>query len=68
MRTRKSPTVIQGQIVYGKKVINFINKPLHIVSLELIRTVMPSVGKVTVRKEEKVVYHTRARRPQLATA
>jgi len=67
MRTRKSPTVIQGQIVCGQKVINFINKPLHIVSLELIRTVMPNVGKVTVRKEEEVIYHTRARRPQLAT-
>jgi len=66
MRTRKSPTVIQGQIVCGQKVINFINKPLHIVSLELIKTVTPA-GKVTLRKEEEVIYHTRARKPQLAT-
>lgn len=63
-RPRKSPTVIQGQIVHGEKVINFINKPLHIMSLELIKTVTPA-GKITLRKEEETVYHTRMRNPQI---
>jgi len=67
MRARRSPTVIQGQIVHGEKVINFINKPLHIISLELIKTVTPA-GKVVVRKEEEVTYHTRVKNPQRITA
>ena len=61
MRPRIEPIKVQGQIVHGQKVINFINKPLHIFCLELTRTIMPNVGKITLRKEEEIVYHTRAR-------
>lgn len=60
MRPRIEPIKVQGQIVRGEKVINFINKPLHILCLELTKTVTP-IGRVTLRKEEEVVYHTRAR-------
>lgn len=67
MRPRKSPTVIMGEIVHGEKIITFVNKPLHIMSLELIRTVTPA-GKVVLRKEEDVTYHTRVRNPQLIPA
>lgn len=60
MRPRIEPIKVQGQIVRGEKVINFINKPLHILCLELTKTATP-IGRVTLRKEEEVVYHTRAR-------
>lgn len=60
MRPRIEPIKVQGQIVHGNKVINFINKPLHIFCLELTKTITP-VGRVVVRKEEEVVYHTRSR-------
>jgi len=56
-----------GEIVHGEKVITFVNKPLHIISLELIKTVTPA-GKVIVRKEEEITYHTRIRKPQKITA
>lgn len=62
MRPRIKPIVVQGQIVHGEKVITFINRPLHIMCLELIRTMTP-VGRVTLRKESEVVYHTRAKMP-----
>lgn len=64
MRPRKSPTVIMGQAVHGEKVLNFINKPLHVVCLEIVKTITPA-GRITLRKEEEVVYHTRVRKPQL---
>lgn len=60
MRPRIEPIKVQGQIVHGEKVINFINKPLHILCLELTKTITPA-GRVTLRKEEEVVYHTRAK-------
>jgi hypothetical protein len=60
MRPRIEPIKVHGQIVHGNKVISFINKPLHIFCLELTKTITP-IGRVVVRKEEEVVYHTRAR-------
>lgn len=60
MRPRISTIKVQGQIVHGEKVMSFINKPLHIFCLELTKTFTPA-GRITLRKEEEVVYHTRAR-------
>ena len=60
MRPRKEPIKVRGEIVHGQKVFNFLNKPLHIFCLELIKTITPA-GRVTVRKEDEFVYHTRAK-------
>ena len=60
MRPRIEPIKVQGQIVHGEKVLHFINKPIHVLCLELVKTVTPA-GRITLRREEEVVYHTRAR-------
>ena len=60
MRPRIEPIEVQGQIVYGRKILHFVEKPLHIFCMELIRTITPA-GRVTVRKEEEVIYKTRSR-------
>lgn len=60
MKPRIKPIKVQGQIVHGEKVFHFINKPIHVLCLELVKTVTPA-GRITLRKEEEVVYHTRAR-------
>ena len=66
MRPRISNQVkASGLTICGEKVITFVNKPIHVLALEIIKTVTPA-GKVTVRRQDEVVYHTRVRKPQFA--
>jgi len=60
MRRRIEPIKVQGQIINGRKIMHFVEKPLHIFCMELIRTVTPA-GRVTVRREEEVIYKTRCK-------
>lgn len=60
MRPRIEPIKIQGEIMYARKVLHFVNQPLHIFCMELIKTATPA-GRVILRREEEVVYKTRVR-------
>lgn len=61
MRPRINPIRVQGEMINARKVVHFVNKPLHILCLELTKSVAPYIGRYTIRKEEEVVYKTRVR-------
>ena len=64
-RPRIEPITASGMTVCGQKVLHFVDRPIHILGLEIIKTVTPA-GRITVRKEDDVMYHTRVKKPALA--